>query len=145
MKLGASQSIVQMILVNIIMRCPTSRLLYARPIMETALTVLLRALKRWHGSCTNTGAMAALRGGSMTDRQGTRGSGLWLWLGCGGGGGAGVGWEAGRGGRRRGSLLGCVRLCDHAATISSSTVHQIQFIDSGWIILCRDGYPQCKL
>ena len=40
-----------------------------------------------------------------------------------------------RGGRRRGSPLGCGRLCDHAATISSSTVPQIQFIDSGWPFL----------
>ena len=36
--------------------------------------------------------------------------------------GRGCGWGAERGGRRlRGPLLGCVRPCDHAATISSST------------------------
>ena len=60
--------------------------------------------------------------------------------------GASVWVGAGRsGGRLGGPLLGCARLCDHAATISSSTVPQIQFIDSGWIFLCRDGYPQCKV
>ena len=35
-------------------------------------------------------------------------------------------------------FFGCVRPCDHAATISSSIVlkvPQIQFIDSGWIFL----------
>ena len=50
-------------------------------------------------------------------------------------GGSRVGWVAGRGGRRRCSLLGCGRLCDHAATISSSIVPQIQVIDSGWLFL----------
>ena len=29
------------------------------------------------------------------------------------------------------------RLCDHAATISGSTVPQIQFVDSGWLFLQR--------
>ena len=60
-------------------------------------------------------------------------------------GGAGAGSVVGRGGRRRGSPLGCVRPCDHAATISSNSVPQIQFIDSGWIFLFRDGHSQCKL
>ena len=46
-----------------------------------------------------------------------------------------MGGGAGRGGRRRGSPLGCGRLCGHTATISSSTVPQIQFIDSGWLFL----------
>ena len=73
---------------------------------------------------------------------------------------AGSGWEAaavvavawqGLGGWRGGVggvvdlFPSCVRPCDHAETISSSTVPLIQFIDSGWIFLSRDGYPQCKL
>ena len=64
----------------------------------------------------NTDALnAALRGCSKTHRQEAAGGGR-QWLGGDGGGGgglAGAGWVAGRGGRRRGSPLGCV---------SSSTV-----------------------
>ena len=70
----------------------------------------------------------------MTLRQGTSGSGLWLWLGR-GGGGQGVGGRASAGGDFVDLFFGYVRPCDHASTISSSTVHQIQFIDSGWIFL----------
>ena len=54
------------------------------------------------------------------------------------------GWRGGAGGVVD-LFFSCVRPCDHAATISSNSVPQIQFIDSGWIFLFRDGYPQCKL
>ena len=95
----------------------------------------------------NTDALkAALRGCSKTRRQEAAGGGR-QWLGGGGGGGGlvGAGWVAGGAGGVVDLFFSCVRPCDHAATISSNSVPQIQFIDSGWLFLFRDGYSQCKL
>ena len=131
-KLGASQSIVHS---DDTVNIHPSGAELERRITESAF---LFAWWTWrHGWGANTDALkAALRGGSKTLRQeasrcGKAGRPRWRWLRLcrvwvgGGAGRAATSWSSSR--------LWC--LC----------VPLIQFIDIGWILLCRDGYSQCKL
>ena len=137
MKLGASQSIVQVLLVNIITRCPTPRLprhgerLLAEPWMRS-------------GFLGGQGQGGALRAGCCVKKGQVGGAvaGSWrLWWGRGEG-------RSGAGGVFLELFFRSLWSCsDKFQQCFDLKVPQTQFFDSGWTFLlcCADVYPQCKL